>query len=103
MKKILFPLLFISFAFMPQKKTKVVFFGDSITQAGANPGGYIMRIDSMCRKEGQGDKYDFIGAGVSGNKVYDLYLRMDDDVLAKNPDIVIIYIGVNDVWHKNSM
>lgn len=88
-------------AFMPkQKKHRVVFFGDSITQAGANPGGYIMRIDSMCTNEGMKEKYEFVGAGVSGNKVYDLYLRMEDDVLAKNPDMVFIYIGVNDVWHK---
>jgi lysophospholipase L1-like esterase len=102
MKKFLFPLLLISVAFMPQKKTKVIFFGDSITQAGANAGGYIMRIDSMSKKEGMGDQFEFIGAGIGGNKVYDLYLRMDDDVLAKNPDVVIIYIGVNDVWHKAS-
>ena len=83
-----------------QKKQRIVFFGDSITQAGANPGGYIMRIDSMCTTEGLKEKYEFVGAGVSGNKVYDLYLRMEDDVLAKNPDMVFIYIGVNDVWHK---
>jgi lysophospholipase L1-like esterase len=25
---------------------------------------------------------------------------MDDDVLAKSPDAVVIFIGVNDVWHK---
>jgi len=88
-------------AFMPKlKKQRIVFFGDSITQAGANPGGYIMRIDSMCTKEGLKENYDFIGAGISGNKVYDLYLRMEEDVLAKNPDMVFIYIGVNDVWHK---
>jgi lysophospholipase L1-like esterase len=100
MKKFLFPFVFALFAFVPQKKTKVIFFGDSITQQGVNPGGYVTRIDSMCRLEGMGDKFEFIGAGIGGNKVYDLYLRMDDDVLAKNPDIVIIYIGVNDVWHK---
>jgi lysophospholipase L1-like esterase len=103
MRKILLLLPVILFmAFSKQKKTKVIFFGDSITQAGVNPGGYIMRIDSMCKKEGKGDMYEFIGAGIGGNKVYDLYLRMDDDVLAKNPDVVIIYIGVNDVWHKAS-
>ena len=100
MKKIFLPLLLLSFAFMPQKKNKVIFFGDSITQQGANTGGYILRVDSMCKQEGMGDKFEFIGAGIGGNKVYDLYLRMEDDVLAKNPDIVIIYIGVNDVWHK---
>ena len=89
-------------SFDSQKKTRVIFFGDSITQAGAGTGGYILRIDSMCKSEGKGDNYEFIGAGIGGNKVYDLYLRMENDVLAKNPDIVIIYVGVNDVWHKSS-
>jgi lysophospholipase L1-like esterase len=41
-----------------------------------------------------------IGAGISGNKVYDLYLRMEDDVISKSPDIVVIWVGVNDIWHK---
>lgn len=100
MKRLVIPFLLILFAFVPQKKTKVIFFGDSITQAAVNPGGYITRIDSMCKLEGMQDKYEFVGAGISGNKVYDLYLRIEDDVLAKKPDIVIIYIGVNDVWHK---
>ena len=90
------------FAFMPQKKNKVIFFGDSITQAGVLPGGYITRIDSMSKAEKLSDRYEFAGAGIGGNKIYDLYLRMDDDVLAKNPDIVLIYVGVNDVWHKSS-
>ena len=89
-------------AFVSQKKTRIIFFGDSITQAGANAGGYIKRVDSMCTAEGMADKYEFIGAGIGGNKVYDLYLRMESDVLAKEPDMVIIYIGVNDVWHKSS-
>ena len=103
MKKILsLAILSLLFAFMPQKKIKIIFFGDSITQAGAQPGGFITRIDSMCKIEGLSANYDFAGAGISGNKVYDLYLRMDTDVLMKNPDVVIIYIGVNDVWHKVS-
>jgi len=95
-------LLLAMTAFVPQKKKKVIFFGDSITQQGAEPGGYITLIDSMCKIENKGPQYEFIGAGVGGNKVYDLYLRMDEDVLAKSPDIVLIYIGVNDVWHKVS-
>lgn len=88
-------------AFKEQHKIKVLFFGDSITQAGVNPGGYIMRIDSMSKQQGN-NKYEFMGAGIGGNKVYDLYLRLEKDVLAKNPDVVIIYVGVNDVWHKSS-
>ena len=95
-------LILTLFSFMPQKKNKVIFFGDSITEAGTKPGGYIDRIGSMCRLENKPGEFEFIGAGISGNKVYDLYLRLDIDVLARNPDVVVIYIGVNDVWHKVS-
>jgi len=85
-----------------QKPRRVVFFGDSITEAGAKPGGYIVKINEELAKKGVSGQYELIGAGIGGNKVYDLYLRMDEDVLAKNPDIVVIWIGVNDVWHKQS-
>jgi lysophospholipase L1-like esterase len=86
----------------PKKTQKVVFFGDSITEQGAKPGGYIMRMKDALTQKGMASQFDLIGAGVSGNKVYDLYLRMDDDVLSLKPDIVVIFIGVNDVWHKVS-
>ena len=95
-------MIIVMTAFVSQRKMKIIFFGDSITQAGVNAGGYIKRIDSMCSAERSSDKYEFIGAGIGGNKVYDLYLRMETDVLAKEPDMVVIYVGVNDVWHKSS-
>jgi lysophospholipase L1-like esterase len=88
----------ISFSFMSAKKIKVVFFGDSITEAGVKPGGFISIDDSLLNTGTAA--YDLIGAGVSGNKVYDLYLRMEEDVISKSPDIIVIWVGVNDVWHK---
>ena len=93
--------ILISFSCMPAKKIKVVFFGDSITEAAVNPHGFITIDDSLLNPKGSSN-YDLIGAGISGNKVYDLYFRMDDDVLSKSPDIVVIWVGVNDVWHKKS-
>jgi isoamyl acetate esterase len=89
-------------SFLPMQKKKVVFFGDSITQAAVNPGGYIVKIGELAAADKVADRFDFIGAGIGGNKVYDLFLRMENDVLAKTPDIVVIYVGVNDVWHKRS-
>jgi lysophospholipase L1-like esterase len=86
-----------------QQKTRVVFFGDSITQSGVKPGGFIDKMKEDMQKKGMASTYELIGAGISGDKVYDLYLRMDNDVLAKSPDVVIIWIGVNDVWHKASL
>ncbi len=89
-------------SFQQQKKLKVIFFGDSITQMGVDKGGYITLIDSISKTEGQSERFVWIGAGIGGNKVYDLYLRLQKDVLDKQPDVVVIYIGVNDVWHKTS-
>ncbi len=93
-------LVFACMSMADNKKTRIVFFGDSITQAGVKPGGYITVMDEMLKAKNLGDQYELIGAGIGGNKIYDLYLRMEDDVLAKNPDVVVIWVGVNDVWHK---
>jgi lysophospholipase L1-like esterase len=89
----------ITSAFMTDKKVKVVFFGDSITEAGIRPNGFITIDDSLLNPPGHA-AYDLIGAGISGNKVYDLYLRVEDDVIRLSPDVVVVWIGVNDVWHK---
>ncbi len=103
MKKIIFlPILLSLISMAHQKKTKIVFFGDSITQAGVMKGGYIDRIQQSINSRSLQDKYELIGAGIGGNKVYDLYLRMENDVLSKSPDVVVIYVGINDVWHKTS-
>ncbi|MGF1924828.1 MAG: SGNH/GDSL hydrolase family protein [Bacteroidia bacterium] len=81
---------------MQKKAKKVIFFGDSITQAGVQGNGYI----NLLKKRLDPTQYELIGAGIGGNKVYDLYLRMEEDVLNKKPDLVFIYVGINDVWHK---
>jgi len=93
--------LLSAFTFI-QKKQRIVFFGDSITQAGVKPDGFITRLGEMMKQKGIDNNYELTGAGIGGNKVYDLYLRMDEDVMAKNPDVVVIWVGVNDVWHKRS-
>lgn len=85
-----------------QRKKKVIFFGDSITQQGVAPGGYVDLMNTMLKDQKLDNAYELIGAGIGGNKVYDLYLRMEEDVLAKKPDVVFIFVGVNDVWHKQS-
>jgi lysophospholipase L1-like esterase len=96
----LFVALTILTSLTTRRSQKVVFFGDSITQQGAKPGGYIVKITETLAQKNLSSDYELTGAGIGGNKVYDLYLRMDDDVLSQNPDIVFIWVGVNDVWHK---
>lgn len=100
---ILFALLLclIPVSIPSQSPQRVIFFGDSITELGVKPDGYIVKIKERLEKDGKSNQYELLGAGVSGNKIYDLFLRMEDDVLRKNPAIVVVYIGVNDVWHKS--
>lgn len=90
-------------SFRGDKKKKVLFFGDSITQMGVKKGGYIDLINQDLANKGLADKFEIVGAGIGGNKIYDLYLRMDKDVLEQKPDVVFIWVGVNDVWHKSSL
>ncbi len=112
MKK-LFLLIFILMTSC-SNSTKVVFLGDSITEAGVydNEVG-VPSGDTLIYPKHTGfitllkndieDDIELIGKGVSGNKVSNLLERYKKDVLNLNPDIVFIYIGINDVWHKYSM
>ena len=88
--------------FSHQQKKRIVFFGDSITQAGVQPTGYITKLSQILDEKKIGSSYELVGAGISGNKIYDLYLRIEDDVIDKKPDAVVIWVGVNDVWHKRT-
>ena len=89
-------------SFRGEKKKKVLFFGDSITQMGVEKGGYIDVLNTLIQQNGKADQMELVGAGIGGNKIYDLYLRMEKDVIAQHPDVVVIWVGVNDVWHKSS-
>ena len=85
-----------------QDNQKIVFFGDSIKQAGVKAGGYITLLSDQLRQKGIAANYELVGKGIGGNKVYDLYLRIEEDVIAQLPNTVVIWVGVNDVWHKRT-
>ncbi len=78
---------------MTSAKKRIVFFGDSITEMGNMPGGYVSIVRDSLKN------FEIIGTGISGNKVSDLEKRLRKDVLDKKPDCVVMYIGINDVWH----
>ena len=84
----------------PAPSTRIVFFGDSITEAGVSPGGYVTLVAEALTEQYPGGAVEVIGAGISGHKVPDLQERLDRDVLAHDPTHVVIYIGINDVWHS---
>ena len=83
-----------------KKKKKVIFFGDSINDLDILPGGYISWIINHQKNEGVEDRYNMVSSIKPGDKIYDLYLKLEDNVLAKDAKVAVLYVGVNDVCDK---
>jgi lysophospholipase L1-like esterase len=85
-----------------KKGDTIIFLGDSITQGGEGPTGYVGLIRKHLAAKHKELGVKVINAGISGHKVPDLEKRLKRDVLDKKPTLVVIYIGINDVWHGES-
>ena len=77
-----------------------VFIGDSVTDCDRliEPpygDGYVSNIVASGRLDGV-----IINVGISGHRLIDLENRWDADVLAHNPRLVSVAIGVNDMWRR---
>ena len=88
---------------------KILFFGDSITDAGRNREaqghlyGYGYGFVRMIADELLGKTpwaHEIINRGINGERSVDLYARIKKDVWNLQPDIVSILMGANDVWHE---
>jgi acyl-CoA thioesterase-1 len=80
----------------------VVFAGDSVTDCGrrADPAGlgdgYVRNLyDDLAA-----DRPRIVNAGISGNRAVDLVARWQPDVLAHEPELVSVLIGINDTWRR---
>ncbi len=80
---------------------RIVFLGDSITAGGVREKGYVTLVGQAIAQQQAALGIEVVGAGISGNKVPDCQKRLQRDVLDKKPTVVVIYIGINDVWHWN--
>lgn len=81
--------------------TRLVFVGDSITDAGRDRadatslgGGYVAQIAADLAGA------DVVNVGISGDRAVDLERRWQTDVVPTSPDVLTIYIGVNDTWRR---
>ena len=78
---------------------RVVCLGDSITQQGEGPGGYVWLLRHYLNDLFPTQNIETLNAGISGHKSTDMIARFKRDVLDKKPDLIMISVGVNDVWH----
>lgn len=88
------------------KKIKLLFQGDSITDAGRDRSdphhlgeGYPKYAAQLLCEKFPDVEFEFIDLGISGDQTKDLVARLDSDFVAVQPDIVSILIGINDTWH----
>jgi len=95
--------LVISLMFMAcgtgKNRLTLVCFGDSLTAGyGATTPGTDNKKKSYPAFLQKKIKIPVINAGVSGNTTAQGLSRVKDDVLSKNPQIVIIELGANDLF-----
>jgi len=97
-----------------KKDAVVLFQGDSITDAGRNKkeqnpnnagsfgSGYALMAAAGLLAEMPEKNLTIYNRGISGNKVYQLAERWQEDCLDLKPNLLSILIGVNDYWHKRN-
>lgn len=85
---------------------KMVMIGDSITDAGrrdlARPygNGYMAQVRTAVMRRYPDLEIVWENRGVGGDTVRHLAARWHKDVIAENPDVLTVMIGINDVWRR---
>ncbi|APX32314.1 lysophospholipase [Brachybacterium sp. P6-10-X1] len=88
---------------LPAPRT-LLFIGDSITDCSRTEDpdglgyGYVRLLAEHFAAHEPTARV--VNRGVSGNKVADLGARFTPDCLEHDPQVVTIYVGVNDAWHR---
>lgn len=83
----------------------VVALGDSNTEVNWTSGGllnWVGLLSAGIYESGCAKRYTLINSGVSGDGVGEGLARLERDVLAYDPDLVIICFGTNDVWRETT-
>jgi acyl-CoA thioesterase I len=82
-----------------QNVHRIVMLGDSITELGARPHGYVTLVQDSLNSSFGPASIEVMNAGISGQKSNEMHARFQKDVLDQKPQMVTISVGVNDVWH----
>jgi acyl-CoA thioesterase I len=82
----------------------LLFIGDSITDAGRRDdpeglgSGWVRLAAAALRADGE--TRPIVNTGVGGDRAVDLRRRWADDVLAHEPEVLTVYVGINDTWRR---
>ncbi len=86
---------------------KILFAGDSITAGDRDEldpadlgSGYVKIAAGKMRLLYPDMPLEFVNRGVGGERTADLLARIKGDLSEQKPEIVVLQIGINDVWHR---
>ena len=86
---------------------KILFQGDSITDCGRDKRnyhdlgpGYPKYAAELITAAYPEIDFEFINFGIGGNRTSQLFDRLYEDGIAFKPDVISLFIGINDVWHR---
>jgi acyl-CoA thioesterase I len=83
-----------------QRPVRIVAFGDSVTGVYYHTGGrraWCEMLGIALRKTYPKAQLEMINAGISGHTTANALERIDRDVIAKKPDLVVVMFGLNDI------
>lgn len=79
----------------------ILFIGDSITDCGRRDDAPDYLGDGYVRLVAEAlPTLRVINVGISGNRAIDLRDRWHIDVVEQHPEVLTIYVGVNDTWRR---
>lgn len=88
---------------MMEVPARIVFIGDSITDAGrdrSDPSslgdGYVSLLAPELREAGATVR----NLGIAGDRAVDLAARWETDLMPTAPELLTVYVGVNDMWRR---
>lgn len=79
----------------PQDKTRIAFLGGSTTQGGYRP--YPERTIRLINAAVGTDRYEVLNVACSSYSIHQSVKAFDRWVLPRNPDVVVVYHGWNDI------
>ena len=94
------------------ERERILFIGDSITDAGRDRGvdlpnrpdalgrGYTLFTAARLLADHRGDSLEIFNRGISGDRVTEMAGRWQQNCLDLQPTLLSVLIGVNDTWHR---
>lgn len=85
----------------------ILFQGDSITDASRKRElphhlgkGYVLMTAAKLQDQAPGKNLTLLNRGISGNRTKDLLARWQEDCISLDPDILSLFIGINNTWRR---